>query len=277
MEEVDYEFFKKRIRDYMLKAAREAKVNTSWISPNIPYEEALVKFIDAILSHPQRNPFLEDFYGLQKKVAYFGMFNSLSQTLLKITSPGTPDFYQGTEIWDFSLVDPDNRRLVNFAIRKKMLGALKEKMAAYGSDLPGFARELLLEWSDGSIKLYLTFKSLNYRKENRELFMDGDYIPLMGDGALKDHLCAFARQEKNKAVLVIVPRFLTRLTQMDEMPLGEKTWGDSWLVIPDEMSANRFRNILTHEMLGSVEQHGGTGIALDQVFANFPVALLEAI
>jgi len=205
------------------------------------------------------------------------MFNSLSQTLLKITSPGVPDFYQGTETWDFSLVDPDNRRPVNFDIRKKMLGALKEKMAAYGSDFPGFARELLLEWSDGSIKLYVTFKSLNYRKKNRELFMDGDYTPLMGDGTLKDHICAFARQEKNKAVLVVVPRFLTRLTQIGEMPLGKKTWGDSWLMMPGEMSANQFRNIFTGEILGSVEQDGGTGIALDQVFANFPVALLEAI
>ena len=158
-----------------------------------------------------------------------------------------------------------------------MLGALKEKMAAYGSDFPGFARELLLEWSDGSIKLYVTFKSLNYRKKNRELFMDGDYTPLMGDGTLKDHICAFARQEKNKAVLVVVPRFLTRLTQIGEMPLGKKTWGDSWLMMPGEMSANQFRNIFTGEILGSVEQDGGTGIALDQVFANFPVALLEAI
>lgn len=158
-----------------------------------------------------------------------------------------------------------------------MLGSLKEKMAASGSDLPGFARQLLLEYYNGSIKLYLTFKSLNYRKKNRELFMDGDYIPLMGDGALKDHICAFARQEKNKAVLVIVPRFLTRLTQMGEMPLGKKTWGDSWLVVPDEISANRFRNILTDEMLGSVERHGSSGIALDQIFGNFPVALLEAI
>jgi len=158
-----------------------------------------------------------------------------------------------------------------------MLEILKKKMVMYGSDLPGFARELLLEWSDGSIKLYLTFKSLNYRKENRELFMDGDYIPLMGDGALKDHICAFARQTKNKAVLVIVPRFLTRLTQMDEMPLGEKIWGDSWLVIPDEISANRFRNILTDEMLGSAERDGKGALALDEVFANFPVAMLETV
>ena len=277
MEEADYELFKKRIEDYMLKAIREAKVNTSWICPNITYEDALLRFIDAILLYRQKNPFLKDFYELQKKVSYFGMFNSLSQTLLKITSPGTPDFYQGTEVWDFSLVDPDNRRPVNFDIRKKMLGVLKKKMAMCGSDLPDLVRELLLEWNDGSIKLYVTFKSLNYRKENRELFMDGAYIPLMGDGTLKEHICAFARQEKNKAVLVIVPRFLTRLTQMGEMPLGEKTWEDSWLVMPGEMSANRFRNIFTGEMLGSVEQGGGTRIALDQVFANFPVALLEAI
>jgi (1->4)-alpha-D-glucan 1-alpha-D-glucosylmutase len=277
MSEPDYEIFQKRIKDYMLKAIREAKVNSSWVSPNTAHEEAMSNFIAAILSHGQKNPFLEDFEILQKKVSYFGMFNSLSQTLLKITSPGVPDFYQGTEIWDFSLVDPDNRRPVDFHIRKDMLGVLKGKMVIYGPDLPGFANSLVQKWGNGFIKLYVIYKSLNYRKENRELFMEGAYIPLVSDGDRKDHVCAFARKGEAKTVLVIVPRFLTPLIQMDELPFGKETWGDSWAVIPPEISAVRFNNIFTGETIELVERDGKAALALDQVFANFPVAMLEVL
>lgn len=118
MNGTEYEVFERRIKDNMLKATREAKVNSSWISPNLPYEDALLKFIEDVISPASNNAFIQDFDPFRKKVSYFGMFNSLSQTLLKITSPGTPDFYQGTEIWNFSLVDPDNRRPVNFDIRR---------------------------------------------------------------------------------------------------------------------------------------------------------------
>jgi (1->4)-alpha-D-glucan 1-alpha-D-glucosylmutase len=276
MNDRDYEILRKRIKDYMLKAIREAKVNSSWISPNIPYEDALLKFIDAMMD-PPHNPFMKEFEAFQKRISYFGMFNSLSQTLLKMTSPGVPDFYQGTEIWDFSLVDPDNRRPVDFAIRKEMLGILKEKMVIYGPDLPGFAHNLVQKWGDGFIKLYVIYKSLNYRKENSQLFMEGAYIPLMSDGDRKDHVCAFARKGEAKTVLVIVPRFLTSLIQVDELPFGNTTWEDSWLVMPREIAAVRFSNIFTDETIGLVERDGKAALSLDQVFANFPVALLEAL
>jgi (1->4)-alpha-D-glucan 1-alpha-D-glucosylmutase len=272
-----YEILKKRVKDYMLKAIREAKVNTSWISPNLVYEEGLLKFVDAILSSSHGNPFTRDLETFQKKISYFGMFNSLSQILLKMTCPGIPDLYQGTEIWDFSLVDPDNRRPVHFDVPRKMLKALKEKMVTYGPDLPGFARNLVQKWGDGSIKLYVIYKSLNYRKENRRLFTDGAYIPLMGDGDHKEHICAFARKEERKVLLVVIPRFLTHLMQMDEMPFGKNTWGDSRLVISPEISALRFSNLFTGETLGLVERDGKAVLPLDQIFANFPVAMLEAI
>jgi (1->4)-alpha-D-glucan 1-alpha-D-glucosylmutase len=278
MNGTEYEVFERRIKDYMLKAAREAKVNSSWISPNLPYENALLKFIEDVISPAPNNPFMQDFDPFRKKVSYYGMLNSLSQTLLKITSPGVPDFYQGTEIWDFSLVDPDNRRPVDFDIRKDMLKTLKEKMATRGSDLPGFARGLLQDWGNGSIKLYVTFRSLNYRRENRELFMEGAYLSLQGDGELKEHICAFARQWEGKVILVIVPRFLARLVKSpDELPLGHKVWGGSWLVIPPEIPSGRFKSILTGEAMGLVKQDGKVALPLDQVFANFPAAMLEAI
>jgi (1->4)-alpha-D-glucan 1-alpha-D-glucosylmutase len=276
--DADYENLKKRTKDYMLKAIREAKINTSWINPNLPYEDALFRFIDVIFSRPSTNLFLKDFVSFQNKISYFGMLNSLSQTLLKIASPGVPDFYQGTEVWDFSLVDPDNRRPIDFDIRKEILKALKGKMSAHASDLPGFARGLLQEWPDGAIKLYVTFRSLNYRRENCKLFTDGAYLPLSGEGDLKEHLCAFARSGEGKVVLVIVPRFLTRLVKNpDEHSLGHKVWGDSWLIIPPEIPAASFNSIFTAETIGTVERDGRTGLALDQVFANFPVAMLEAI
>jgi (1->4)-alpha-D-glucan 1-alpha-D-glucosylmutase len=276
--DTDYEKLKKRVKDYMLKAIREAKINTSWINPNLPYEDALFRFIDVIFSRPSSNLFFKDFVSFQNKISYFGMLNSLSQILLKITSPGVPDFYQGTEIWDFSLVDPDNRRPVDFDIRKDMLRALKEKMAMVGSDLAEFARGLLQEWRDGSIKLYVTFRSLNYRKENRRLFMKGTYLPLQGDGDLQDHACAFARYGEEKVVLVIVPRFLTRLIHNpEEMPFGDKIWRNSSIVLADEIRVNHFHNILTGETVKAVEENGRRGLKKGEIFANFPVALLEGI
>lgn len=278
MNETEYEIFKKRIRDYMLKAVREAKVHTSWISPNLAYEEALLKFIDAILANAHDNLFLRDFEILQKKVAYFGMFNSLSQTLLKITCPGIPDFYQGIEIFDFSLVDPDNRRPVNYSIRQKMLWQLKKKITRAGSELWSFLRELLQNWRDGSIKLYVTFKALNYRKEHHHLFVEGLYLPVMSEGDLRDHVCAFARRRGEKVVLVVVPRFLTGLMKsFDEVPLGKQVWGDSRIVIPDEISGDQFRNIFTNEMIEAEIQEGEKVLTLSKVFANFPVAMLEKI
>src|SRR4030042_680572 len=245
MNDKEHEVFKNRIHDYMLKATREAKVHTSWISPNIPYEDALLKFIDAVLSG---HLFIIDFQMLQKKVAYFGMFNSLGQTLLKMTSPGIPDFYQGTEIWDFSLVDPDNRRPVNFELRKERLAALKKRVETAGQNLSEYVRDLMREWKDGTIKLYLIYKALNYRRENPLLFMESHYIPLAGDGDKTEHLCAFVRQSEDQVVLIIIPRFLTSLIkEIDEAPLGAEVWGESRLVLPEEIVGKHFRDLFTGE------------------------------
>ena len=273
MNEGEHEIFKKRIKDYMIKAVREAKVNTSWISPNHSYEENLSAFIEGILSN---DPFIKDFERFQKRVSYFGMFNSLSQTLLKVTSPGIPDFYQGTEIWDFSLVDPDNRRPVAYDIRKRMLNELKQEIERSGSDLRAFAKRLMENWVKGTIKLYVIFRSLNYRKENAQLFWDGNYIPLESEGNLKDHVCAFARKSEGKVVLVVVPRFLTRILKgSNEIPLGQEIWGNSRILIPEEISAKKFINIFTGEMIAETKQDGRRGLTLGEIFSNFPVALLE--
>lgn len=205
------------------------------------------------------------------------MFNSLSQTLLKMTSPGVPDFYQGSEIWNFTLVDPDNRHPVDFEFRKKMLEALKQKIALYGSDRKGLAKEVMSEWSDGSIKLYVIFTSMKYRKHHRELFTNGDYIALASDGTFNKNVCAFARQKQGKTVLIIAPRFLARLIQVDEDPLGEKAWGDSSILLPVEITNGKFWNLFTGETLAVSQHDGEKHLPLSQIFANFPVAMLEAI
>ncbi len=274
-DETEYEAFKTRIRDYMVKALREAKVNTSWINPNADYEDALLSFIDAILAVTPDNKFLAEFEPFQKTISYFGMLNSLSQTLLKIASPGVPDFYQGNEIWDFSLVDPDNRRPVDFVHRRKALGVLKEETAKHESDFTAFVRQLINKWEDGAIKLYVTLKALTYRRENHRLFMEGAYIPLTGNGELADHFCGFARQQSEKAVLVIVPRLVTAVLNFTpEAPVGEKVWGNAGIVLPDEIPGDTFKNILTGEKVEAVHRSEKRELSLAGVFSCFPVAML---
>jgi (1->4)-alpha-D-glucan 1-alpha-D-glucosylmutase len=197
---------------------------------------------------------------------------------LKITCPGIPDFYQGTELWDLSLVDPDNRRPVNFEIRSKRLAELKKKVEMAGLSLPEFARDLVRGWRDGSIKLYVTFKALHFRRDNPSLFQEGAYVPLVGSGDLNEHLCAFARRRGEQVVLVAVPRFLVRMVRrQDEMPFGESVWGDSCVLIPGEIPGETFRNIFTGETLQRIEKNGEVALPLREVFSNFPVAMLEKI
>ena len=275
-DKTEYDAFKKRIKDYIIKALREAKVNTSWINPNADYEDSVTSFIDAILAISADNKFLEEFEPFQKTISYFGMLNSLSQTLLKITCPGVPDFYQGTEIWDFSLCDPDNRRPVDFDRRRTMLTSLKENMAKYGPDLKAVLKELIEKWEDGSVKLYVTSKALTYRGDNHMLFMEGAYMPLTAEGELKDQVCGFARQRDNKAVLVIVPRFMTQVSHFTvEVPFGEKVWGKTGILLPDEISGNIFKNVLTGERVKVIRRAGKRVLALADVFSCFPVAMLE--
>jgi (1->4)-alpha-D-glucan 1-alpha-D-glucosylmutase len=265
--------FKTRIREYMLKAAREAKTHTSWISPNTSYERALLDFVDSVLSDEN---FLREMEELHARISYFGMFNSLSHVLLKAASPGIPDFYQGTELWDFSLVDPDNRRPVDYDLRRKALEGLKKKMEQYGTDGPGLAGDLLRNWKDGSIKLFVILKTLNYRKQHRKLFEQGDYLPLSAAGERERNLCAFERRIEGQVALIAVPRFLTGLSEGPaDLPLGEKAWGDSRLILAGEKAPDLCRNLFTGETIRISKGEGNGGLLLREVFAHFPAALLE--
>src|SRR6202140_833378 len=163
-----------RLQSYAVKAIREAMVHTRWTRPNLVHEEGLKKFIAAILDEKQNNAFLADFLGFNRDIAFYGMLNSLSQTLLKITAPGVPDFYQGSELWDLRLVDPDNRGTVDFVRRIELLNSLKRNSSP---ETTGFAADLLKNWTDGRIKLSLISKALKCRQDFSELFTDGDFVP----------------------------------------------------------------------------------------------------
>lgn len=276
LNESEHEFFKKRIKDYMLKALREAKVNSSWISPNTIYEDAMIFFIEGILNPLPDNQFLKEFEMFQKKISYYGMFNSLSQTLLKITSPGVPDFYQGTETWDFSLVDPDNRRPVDYDMRKKMF----EEIKRHESEVPlsKLAKDLTLNKESGMIKLYLTYKALNYRRENRELFEKGEYVALEVMGEKAHNICAFARRLAEKRIIVVVPRYLTGLIpQQDSLPFGEEVWKDSFVAVPYAEEGVKYCNVFTGEIVVVKKYNEAIILSLSEIFTNFPVALMERV
>ena len=265
-----------RIKNYMLKALREAKQNTSWISPNQRYEEAVMQFINGLVQQRPGNRFLNEFLPFQRMISHYGMFNSLSQTLLKICAPGVPDFYQGTELWDFSLVDPDNRRPVDYGVRTALLSELKQKQQSMtGVDL---AWDLALNKDDGRIKLYLVHKALGFRREHRELFEKGDYLPLEARGARADHVCAFERTSGQDSLIAAVPRFLSRIIGgPGALPFGKAVWEDTRLFLPETNAGVHYQNIFTGEVIGAVPDQGMLSIDLAAVFATFPVALLERL
>jgi (1->4)-alpha-D-glucan 1-alpha-D-glucosylmutase len=267
--------FTARMQQYMLKAAKESKVNTSWINPNEAYDEALQAFVARILAPGPGNRFLADFVPFQGFIARLGMVNSLAQTLIKITAPGVPDFYQGTEMWDFSLVDPDNRRPVDFALRAALLAGLRERIAA--GDLASLARDLVEQWPDGRIKLYTIHRALTCRREAPRVFQAGAYIPLHAEGAYPDSLCAFARQAEGRTVLTMVPRLTARLTDNGaRLPLGREIWGDTWLRLPWPAPPGAYVNRLTGTEVTVALSDTGPSLYVGDVLKEFPVALLEA-
>jgi (1->4)-alpha-D-glucan 1-alpha-D-glucosylmutase len=272
----EYAEFVQRIQDYMHKALHEAKVHTSWINPDEEYDNAIREFVGRILDEKGNGPFLEELRTFQKRINHFGLFNSLAQTLLRITSPGVPDTYQGTEVWDFSLVDPDNRRPVDYERRRQLLQGLQGRVAESGPDRRELARELLRSREDGRIKLYVTWQALQCRREHPGLFSTGAYLPVTVTGTGQDHVFSFLRRQGDALALVAVPRLLTRLPESpDGLPLGAPVWQDTALVLP-EAAGRRWRNLFTGEEVGGAGDQGGATLRVGAVFAHFPVALLLA-
>ncbi|HJQ70696.1 MAG TPA: malto-oligosyltrehalose synthase [Blastocatellia bacterium] len=260
---VDAEFLN-RIKSYMLKAARESKVHTFWLDPNHEYEEALLEFTEAILDPARSGEFLSGFAEFQSTVAHRAVFNGLAQSLIKITSPGVPDFYQGSELWDLSLVDPDNRRPVDFARRAAYLRQLRERQ----SEPLALIEELLAEKEDGRIKLFTIYKALGARSSNRQVFDEGDYLPLKVTGSRSRHVIAFARCRAKSWAVIIAPRLVSSLVTARELPLGERVWEDTSVGLPDN-APDSWRHVFTDQGL-----KGKTSLALSEVFRHFPLGLL---
>jgi (1->4)-alpha-D-glucan 1-alpha-D-glucosylmutase len=265
--------FTRRLQDYLIKAAREAKVHTRWISPELEHEQALSAFVEAILDEPRNISFLREFHRLQTRLAFWGALNSLTQVLLKIASPGVPDFYQGTELWDLSLVDPDNRRPVDFPLRAELLKDIQKKEKKGAKPL---VNDLLINWKTGALKLFVTRRALTFRRRASDLFGQGDYIPLVAAGEGENHLVAFARRLGDHWCLAAAGRFFSRLSPPGQFPLGKAAWGETLLRLPPEAPAE-WRQVFTDDLLTASPAPEGRVLPLHRVFQDLPVALLESV
>lgn len=259
--------FVERLGQAAVKAAREAKLLTSWTHPDETYEKALVEFAIRITETNRRNPFLDDFLELQRRIALVGMVNGLTQILFKLTVPGVPDIYRGTELWQLDLVDPDNRRPVDWAARRRLLDMAKRASLD----------ELLADPWDGGVKLALIQRVLALRRRHPELFSRGTYEPLAARGPRAAHVCAFARRREDEMMVVAGPVLVGRLWPQpgDRPPLGS-AWRNSEVELPRGTGGRMFLNALTGSEVAPVSS-GGRGaprLEASALFAKFPVAVL---
>jgi (1->4)-alpha-D-glucan 1-alpha-D-glucosylmutase len=291
-----------RLQQYMTKAIREAKTHTSWVNPFENYEQAVLHFVDRTLRGSGASRFLSLFVPFQRRIAPLGMVNSLAQLVLKLASPGVPDSYQGTELWDFHLVDPDNRRPVDFARRRQLLEQLQPLVDAAlrcasrdpenavasmppaadssGSPFSGpalqpeelrqRAGEMLAHWTDGRIKMYLTAVGLGLRRALPGLFLQGEYVSLDTSGPRQNHVVAFARRNGGRVLIAIVPRLLAASTERNPPP-GAEFWQGTRLTVPAESRPASLRNVFTAE---SVALEADGGLMAAEALRTLPVALL---
>jgi (1->4)-alpha-D-glucan 1-alpha-D-glucosylmutase len=229
LDEAQLATYRERIVQYMTKAAREAQVRTSWMQPDEAYEDALAAFVRGVLGRLAPNPVLADLRIPAAEFAWFGALNSLSMTVIKYTSPGVPDMYQGNELIDLSLVDPDNRRPVDYALRARYLAEHQALLAEPQAQLQrdGLVG-MLATPTDGRLKLWATWRLLALRRECPALFDTGEYIPLKTSGAARDHILAYARRTDEGVLIVLAGRLYAKLMQQPERPpVGDAVWGDT--------------------------------------------------
>jgi (1->4)-alpha-D-glucan 1-alpha-D-glucosylmutase len=267
-----YTAYRERIEEYMVKASRESKRRTSWANVNEEYENALRQFIRLSLERREGNPFPTEVDELARHMARFGYLNSLSQTLLKLTAPGMPDIYQGNEIWDWSLVDPDNRRAVDYASRHRLLEELKEWHA---DNLDERLGEALNSIEDGRCKLHVTWTALRLRAVHEALFREGSYLPLKVSGERATHVLAFARKQGDAVAIVAVPRLCLRLLgEKHRFPIGAEVWGDTRIEVPAKLASTALRNTMNRKQVEVQAEGEERFVSAAAVFAHFPVALL---
>lgn len=223
--------FKQRFTAFLVKSLREAKLYSNWQQPQTAYEQSAVQFCETILTKDKDNIFLAEFLIFQPKIAFYGMLNSLSQLILKITSPGVPDFYQGNEVWQFNLVDPDNRRNINFFELKKLAHEVQQIEINHPDDA---IFHFLQNWKNGHIKFFLTKKLLQIKHQYRLLFNDGDYVSLQIQGKQKNSIIAFMRRHSEKNLLVILPRWFSQFVQCNQFRSDSHFWEDTYIRLPND-------------------------------------------
>ncbi|MEW6141115.1 MAG: malto-oligosyltrehalose synthase [Thermodesulfobacteriota bacterium] len=261
----DMEAFLDRLKEYLVKSVREARTHTGWIKPDLGYEEAFLRFAEDVVTPSPDNAFLGEFLPFQRRVAHLGVINSLSQTLIKITAPGVPDFYQGTELWDLSFVDPDNRRPVDFPLRQSLLSDIRRSFQARPREL---LQEMLARPDDGRVKLFLIDQALCVRGSHAELFQRGEYRPVSFRGEHRDRLFGFARVLPGReGCITIVPRLVAPLVEGEEFPLGE-VWRDTEIILPTPIP------YAVADAITGRKSTVSQSILASEVLSEFPVALL---
>ena len=256
------ENYQERLCDYMLKAIKEAKRNTSWSDPDEAYEDAVQHFVEKILNHA---PFIASLQPFMHQVATLAAVYSLGQTVIKVMAPGIPDVYQGTEFWDLSMVDPDNRRPVNYQERTHKLEQLKKALAA---DPLKLVKRLRGDLLDPTIKLFTLYQALQVRKQHHDFFLKADYQPLTVTGSQSENLLAFVRTWQQEQIIVIVPMHIATLSLTENLPLGAACWKDTQLTATQSLEGTWY-NAFTDEKLTLDKQ-----IPVSQVLNEFPIALL---
>ena len=252
--------FAERMERTMVKSMREAKLHSTWASPDIAYEEAMLGFVRDALEISRPNAFLGVFLPLQERIARLGIRNSLVQTALKLTSPGVPDTYQGAELWDLSLIDPDNRRPVDYEMRIELLEQIS---ALLEQNRRTAMLDMLEDWRAGRVKLAVIATLLAYRRNHPKLFTQGAYEPLAAAGPKADHICAFARSHEGKALLVAAARFPARLE-------ADPDWSGTAIPWPAVAGHMRWRDLLW----GHVVVRRGEAVDAETVLGHLPIAVL---
>jgi (1->4)-alpha-D-glucan 1-alpha-D-glucosylmutase len=257
----------------MRKALREAKRRTSWLLEHPEYERGVDEFTRQVLEGSHARRFLASFVPFVRKLSWFGMLGSLAQVTLRLAGPGVPDIYQGAELWNLSLVDPDNRRPVDFARRCQMLSSLQRVL-----DRPDDAAlaQLFERWPDGRPKLFTLAAVLRLRRADKDLFLHGAYEPLSANGEIDAHVVAFGRRLADKEVVVVVPRFVATLRHgQPGMPTGP-CWAAGVLQLPRRLIGGRLINVFTREVHKPAAQGSHAVLPLDRIFRKWPVAILDA-
>jgi (1->4)-alpha-D-glucan 1-alpha-D-glucosylmutase len=262
--------FRERVAGFVRKSLREAKLHSDWTSPNESYEASVVRFAESLICAKEESVFQRSFKKLWQPVAYHGAWNSLSQVVIKITAPGVPDFYQGTELWAFHLVDPDNRVPVDYAPRRDGLHDLHQGKPRGRRALTA---RLARQWQDGRIKLFVTDAGLNFRRDRAALFDSGEYVPVEVQGPRRDSVFAFARRRGSAWSLTLAPRMTTRVSPSRGGLGAHADWQKTRLVLP-EAAPERWMNLFTGEEIGVSGRNSHRYLDVDAALDRFPVAIL---